>query len=90
VVSQFEFLIRKPEKGEKVIRLTDVSRLIKSLYDVWRSDIQCYLYFVVASVEYSTLVAKETRDKLEELALDLFCEKVSKWLEVRKLVRVES
>ncbi len=90
VVSSLEFLIRKPEEGKKVIRLTDVSRLVKSLYDVWRSDIQCYLYFIVTANEYSGFAQKEGRSQLEEKVIHLFCNELKSWLEGKRLLTVES
>jgi uncharacterized protein len=92
IVSQFEFLLRRPQDGAKVIRLTDVSRLIKSLYEVWQSDIQSNLYFVVSSPEYSVLTDKgsELRGKLSEVIRRKLCEQLAKWLEEQKIVTVTS
>lgn len=92
VVSQFEFLLRKPQHGAKVIRLTDVSQLIKSLYEVWQADIQCYLYFVICSSDYAELTDKNSnlREQLIDTIRVKVCEEIAIWLEEKNLVTVNS
>lgn len=80
VVSQVEFLLRKKRGSKKVIRLTEVSRLAASLYDAWQSDIQSFLYFIVSSTEFETLVEESRRQLLAGIALERFCEAVATWL----------
>lgn len=89
-VAKLEFLIRKPEGGKKVIRLTDVSHLIKSLHDVWKSDIQSYLFFIVSSTDLSALAEKSNRAPLEKVILDEFSQELCTWFEQDKLLTVES
>ena len=90
VVSKFEFYLRKPENGKKVIRLSEVSQLTKSLFEAWKSDIQCHLFFVISSMDYVPIIDKGTRNDLIKRLQKEFCKKVSKWLEEHDLIKIQS
>lgn len=89
VISQFEFLLREAQGSKRMIRLTEVSRLAASLFEAWDSDIQSYLYFVVSSAKFDSIVSLEKRQPLAELACKEFCEQFAQWLiEEKKLVTI--
>jgi len=89
VISQFEFLLTDAQGSKRMIRLTEVSRLAASLFDAWQSDIQSYLYFVVSSVKFETIVSIENRQPLANLACEKFCEEFARWLiEEKQLVTI--
>ncbi len=88
VVSQMEFLLRKKRAGKKMIRLTEVSRLAASLYEAWRSDIQCYLYFIVSDVGLQELVSGDAREGLGRAVQSCFCQTFAKWIDDNSLVTI--
>lgn len=85
-VSKFEFILRRKDGGNR-IRLTDVSRLVAALYDAWKSDIQCFLYFNFSDPEFPQLQSHE-RSKITSFARNKFIKELLDWLTENKLLKV--
>jgi hypothetical protein len=85
-VSKFEFILRRKDGGKR-IRLTDVSRVVAALYDAWKSDIQCFLYFNFNDPEFSE-VESAGRRKIVLFAMRRFVEELIDWLKRNGLLKV--
>jgi HD superfamily phosphohydrolase len=86
-VSKFEFILRR-KNGGKRIRLTDVSRVVTALYDAWKSDIQCFLYFNLNDPDFPKLQFEE-RSKITSFVIQKFVKEFIDWLVSKNLLQVK-